>query len=258
MTQDDRTSDHFIREVDEELRREQLKSLWDRFGIVIIAVCVLIVAITAGYRGYVWWQAKEARENGDRYLTALETIQAGNVEEGRAALNELAGEGGGYGMLARLRQAELAASGEDRSAALQAFDGIADDGSVPTVMRDLARVRAALIALDTGDLDGAESRVEGLDEAGNPWRYSAREILGTVAYQRGNLEAARERFISIQEDAQAPQGLRTRAGLMISVIDGQTGAPGSGGSGAAGDSGAAGTGEANSGGEAASDTEMTQ
>ncbi|MBZ8131747.1 tetratricopeptide repeat protein [Afifella sp. IM 167] len=258
MTQDDRTSDPFIREVDEELRREQLKSLWDRFGLLIIAVCVLVVVITGGYRGYVWWQAKQASETGDRYLTALESIEKGNVEEGRATLDKLASEGGGYGMLARLREAELAASGEDRSAALKAFDDIASDGSVPSVMRDLAHVRGALIALDAGDLDGAESRVEGLDEAGNPWRYSAREILGLVAYQRGDLEAARERFISIGEDAQAPQGLRSRAGLMIAVIDGQAETPAAGEAGTASDSGTAGAGEPNSAGEAASDTEMTQ
>ncbi|WP_026379026.1 tetratricopeptide repeat protein [Afifella pfennigii] len=223
MTHDDRTSDHFIREVDEELRREQLKGLWDRFGIYIILACVLVVAVTAGYRGYIWWQGKQAAETGDRYLSALALIESGRASDGRAMLDELVAEGSGYGMLARLRQAELAAAGEDRGAALAAFDAIADDASVPQVMRDLAQVRAALIALDTGDLDGAGQRAEPLSEAGNAWRYSAREILGVVAYSRGDLAAAREHFISIQTDAQAPRSLSQRAGLMLAVIDGQLG-----------------------------------
>ncbi|MDQ0326563.1 hypothetical protein J2R99_002432 [Rhodopseudomonas julia] len=220
MTHDDRTSDHFIREVDEEMRREQLKTLWERFGLVIIGVCVLIVAITAGYRGYVWWQSKKAAEEGDRYLTALEAIDAGNEAEGRETLAALAKDGGGYGMLARLRDAELLAK-TDETAAIAAYDQVANDDSVAPVMRDLARVRAGFLALDAGDLDGAERRVASLDEAGNAWRHTAREILGMVAYQREALEKARDYFVAIDQDVQAPQGVRNRAGLMISVIDGQ-------------------------------------
>ncbi|MBK1622318.1 tetratricopeptide repeat protein [Afifella marina] len=233
MTHDDRTSDHFIREVDEELRREQLKTLWERFGLVIIGVCILIVAITAGYRGYVWWQSKQAAEEGDRYLTALEAIDAGNEAEGRETLAALAKDGGGYGMLARLRNAEILAK-TDEPAAIAAYDEVANDGSVAPVMRDLARVRAGLLALDAGDLDGAESRVSSLDEAGNAWRHTAREILGMVAYQRDALEKARDYFVAIDQDVQAPQGVRNRAGLMISVIDGQL-APSSSADAASGD-----------------------
>ncbi|WP_128291448.1 tetratricopeptide repeat protein [Afifella aestuarii] len=233
MTHDDRTSDHFIREVDEELRREQLKTLWERFGFVIIGVCILIVAITAGYRGYVWWQSKKAAEEGDRYLTALEAIDAGNEAEGRETLAALAKDGGGYGMLARLRNAEIVAK-TDETAAIAAYDEVANDGGVAPVMRDLARVRAGLLALDAGDLDGAESRVSSLDEAGNAWRHTAREILGMVAYQRDALEKARDYFVAIDQDVQAPQGVRNRAGLMISVIDGQL-APSPSADGASGD-----------------------
>ncbi len=41
-----------FREVDEDLRREQFKRLWDRFGTYVIGLAVLIVVVTAGYRGW--------------------------------------------------------------------------------------------------------------------------------------------------------------------------------------------------------------
>ena len=222
MANDDRTTDQFIREVDEELRRDQLKELWDRFGTLIIAVCVGVVAITAGYNGWVWWQEKQAAEAGDRYLAALQSIDGKNTEKARQALEEIAGNGpGGYAMLARLRSAALAAQSGDTSTAMTGFDAIADDSGADNTIRDLARLRAALIALDTGELDGAENRVEALAGAGNPWRHAAREIIGTVAYARGDMAAARERFATIQSDVEAPADARNRAGLMLSLIDGQ-------------------------------------
>ena len=225
MANDDRTTDQFIREVDEELRRDQLKALWDRFGTLIIAVCVAVVAITAGYNGWVWWQEKQAAEAGDRYLAALQSIDGEDTAKAQQALEKIAGGGpGGYAMLARLRAAALAAQSGDTSTAMTGFDTIAFDSGADQTIRDLARLRASLIALDTGDLDGAESRVETLAEAGNPWRHAAREIIGTVAYARGDLAAARERFAIIQSDVEAPSDARSRAGLMLSLIDGQTSA----------------------------------
>jgi len=222
MAHDDRTTDQFIREVDEELRRDQLAALWKRFGTLIIAVCVAVVAITAGYNGWVWWQEKQAAEAGDRYLAALQAIDGEDAAMARLALADIATSGpAGYAMLARLRAAALAAQSGDTSTAMTGFDAIAaDDGADPTI-RDLARLRAALIALDTGDLDGAESRVETLEEAGNPWRHAAREIQGTAAFARGELTAARQLFATIQSDAEAPADGRSRAGLMLSLIDGQ-------------------------------------
>ncbi len=135
--------------------------------------------------------------------------------------------------------------------AIKAFDALANDKSVSQPLRDLAEIRAALLALDTGDLEGAKKRAEPLDVAGNPWRHEAREVLGTAAYKAGDLKSARDYFTQIQQDAQTPPDLWIRSGLMVSLIDGQlaepTAAPKSGqtapagGAGAAASAGTAGT-----------------
>jgi hypothetical protein len=227
MANDDRQSDHFIREVDEEMRRAQLKSIWDRFAPLIIGVCVLVVLLTAGYRGWLWYQERQAAQSGDRFLAAIEALQGGNRAEGEAALAEIAAEGGpGYPVLARLRLAGEKAAAGQKAEALAAYDEVAADTGVSDSFRRLATIRAALLALDTGDLAGATQRATPLNEAGNAWRHSAREILGAAAYQGGRIEEAREFFTRIQEDPQTPPDLWVRSGMMVALIDGQTPAPG--------------------------------
>lgn len=221
MSNDDRSSDQFIREVDEELRRDQLKALWDRFGWLVIAVCILVVLVTAGYRGWYWWQERRAAEAGDRYMAALDAAAAGKAEDADKGLAEVAALGGGYGVLARLAAAGEKAETGDRDAAIDAFDAVAGDVAAPPALRDLARLRAALVALDAGDLDGAAGRAAELDKSGNPWRHAAREVLGTVAYRKGELGRARDLFGAVQADAEAPQEAQGRAALMVSLIDGQ-------------------------------------
>ncbi len=230
MADDDRRSDTFIREVDEELRREQLKAVWDRFGWLFVAVCVLIVAITAGYRGWLWWEERQAAQAGDRFMAALEAIESGNRAEGEAALQAIAEEGGaGYAALARMRLAGESAAAGDTEAAIAAYDALAGDNGLAQSLRDLARIRAALLALDAGDAAGAAERAAPLDEPGNPWRHAARDVLGMAAYVTGALEAAREHFTAIQEDAETPPDIWLRSGMMISLIDGQLASPGAAG-----------------------------
>jgi hypothetical protein len=226
MANDERRTQTFIREVDEELRREQLKQLWDRFGWLFIGVCVLIVAITAGYRGWLWWEERRAAQAGDRYVAALEALAEGDREEGAAALDAIA-EGGdaGYAALARLKLAGESAAAGDKEAALAAYDALAADSSLPQSLRDLARIKAALVALDMGEEAGAVERAEPLNAPGDPWRHAAREVLGTAAYASGDLQTAREYFTSIQEDAETPPDIWQRSGMMIALIDGQLAGP---------------------------------
>lgn len=227
MANDERQSDTFIREVDEELRRDQLKLIWKRFAPLIIGVCVLIVVVTAGYSGWTWWQDRKASQAGDRFMEALAKIEGSDRAAGEAELASIAADSdAGYSALARLRLAGEKAGAGAKKEALDTYDAVAADGSVPQPLRDLARIRAAILALDTGDVAGAKERAIPLNAAGNAWRHAAREVIGTANYQAGDLLAARDAFAEVQQDAQTPQDLWMRSGLMISLIDGQLAAPG--------------------------------
>ena len=93
-------------EVDEEVRREQLKKLWERYGNLIIGLAILVVAAVAGWRGYEYWQSRKAAEAGASYEAALKLSDDGKHTEAEAALAKLAAQGtSGYRTLARLRDA---------------------------------------------------------------------------------------------------------------------------------------------------------
>jgi hypothetical protein len=220
MVNDERRTETFIREVDEELRRDQLKTLWRRFAPLIIGVCVLVVAATAGYRAWLWWTERQAAIAGDRFLSAIDAIESGDLDAGEAALAAIASEGNaGYAALARLRLAGEQADAGETDDALAAYDAVSADARISDTMRSLARMRGALLALDAGDADGALSRAEPLNVAGNPWRHVAREVLGMAHYAKGEILPARDLFDAAQQDAETPPQLWERAGVMVGVID---------------------------------------
>ncbi len=212
-----------FREVDEDIRREQAKRLWDRFGPYVLGVAVLIVVGTAGWRGYEYWQQTQAAATGDRFITALKLSDDGKHDEAIAALQGIVADGsGGYPALARFRIATEKAQAGDVAGAVAEYDAIAG-GSTSTEIKTLARVRAALLLADTASYADLQARIGDLAGVGNPWRHSAREALGLAAWRTGDFETARGHFSDLANDQEAAQDLRQRAQLMLTLVASKTG-----------------------------------
>lgn len=213
-------NDLFVREVDEELRQDQLKTLWRRFRPVVIAGAALIVVGVGGWRAYEYWSESRANASGDRFLAALDLARDGNTAEAAKAFEALQADGtGAYPLLARLRAAAISAE-TDPAAAVAAYDAVAADSSVPAVLRDVARLRAAYILVDSGSYADVAQRAEPLAVDGNAMRHSAREALGLSAWKAGDNDNARTLFQSIMDDGSASSGVAERAAIMISLIGG--------------------------------------
>lgn len=207
-------------EIEEDIRRERMARLWKRFGPFIIAVAVVIVVGVAGWRGWEWYSAKQAREAGGRYEAALDLAREGKSAEAQAAFDALVADApGGYALLARFRAATATAATDSAAAAAQ-FEEIAQDISVPQRLRDLARIRAALLLVDTGSQSDVASRAEPLAVAGNPWRHSAREVLALAAWKAGNVADTRRWAQEIISDAETPPGIRARGQLLLDLAAG--------------------------------------
>jgi hypothetical protein len=215
-----------FREVDEDLRHEQYKRLWDRFGTYVIGLAILIVVATAGWRLWEYWQDQAASATGDRFMAALEIAEGGKHDDAIKALEAIVADGSGeYPVLARFRAASERAAAGDAKAAVAGFDAIVSTPSVPALVRDMARLRAALLLVDTAPVADLETRIGQLAAVGNPWRHSAREVLGLAAWRTGDLETARKYYEEIAADQEKPADLQSRAQFMLALIKARLGAP---------------------------------
>jgi hypothetical protein len=205
-------------EVDEEVRREQLKKLWERYGYYIIAGCVLIIAGVGAWRGYEWWETKKAAEAGVAFEQAVTLAESGKPQEAEAAFAKLATDGtAGYRLLARLREAaELAQS--DPKGAIKSYDDIAADRGAGEAIQDIAALRAGFLLVDSASYAELRTRLEPLTRADRPFRYSARELLTLSAWKHGDINAARQWADMIITDPQTPAGARSRAELLSELI----------------------------------------
>lgn len=213
------SDDTFIREVNEELRSEQLQTAWRRFRPVIIGVAVFIVVGVAGASLYEWWQSRESSASGDRFLTAINNANEKKTDEAMKELEALAKDGfGSYPVLARMRLATVKADNGDAKAAIADFLAIGKDGSIPAALRNAAKLRAGWLMVDTATYDEVAGQIEELASGASASRHSAREILGLAAYKAGDYAKSREWMQKIVDDNDAPQGAKTRARMILALI----------------------------------------
>lgn len=207
-----------FQEVDEEVRRERLKKLWQRYGNLLVAACVLIVAGVGGWRGYEYYQAKKAGQTGSAYEQAVSLAQAGKHQQADAAFAKIANSGtAGYRVLARLREAsELAQT--DKKAAIAAYDALTADRNIGQTIRDLAAVRAGLLLVDTASYPDMRKRLEPLTAPDRTFRHTARELLALSAWKSGDKTAAQKWTNMMLTDPQTPSGTRSRAQILSELI----------------------------------------
>lgn len=210
-------------EVDEELRAERARKLWQRYGGLITAVLLLVLGGVAGWQGWEWWRNRQTMQAATAYLEAQRATEAEGADYGAMAARFeaiAASAPPGYRTLARLRAAALRAEVGQREEARALWDAVAADTAADPLYRDLASLLWALHGVDTADPAVLAARIEPLTRPNNAWRASARELQGLVALRRGDNAAARETLRALANDTTAPQGIRDRAGRIASGIGG--------------------------------------
>lgn len=205
-------------EVDEEVRREQLKKLWDSYSLYIIALALLVIAAVGGWRAYQYYDAQKAAAAGDAFNKAIELSEQGKHTEAEAAFADLAAKAPyGYRVLSRFRAAGEAAA-RDPQAAAKMFDEIAADRGVGTELQELARIRAAGLLVDNATYADMKQRLEPDTGPGATFHHVARELLALSAFHANDSTAARQWLDMIALDGETPPSLRSRAEALQALL----------------------------------------
>ena len=205
-------------DVDEEVRREQLKKLWDKYSIYIIAAMILIVAAVGGWHFYQYLEAEKAAEAGAAFDKAVELSEAKKHAEAEAAFADLVAKAPfGYRTLSRLRLAAEIAN-RDAPAAAKMYDEISADRSVGVADQDLARIRAAQLLLESASYPNMKERLEAAAAPPATFRHTARELLALSAWRANDPAATRQWLDMIANDGETPPSLRSRAEALQALL----------------------------------------
>lgn len=216
----------FLREVDEELRREQMANLWRRYGRwLLIGIGGFLIALAA----VLYWQEQRREKTGlqsDRLVRAVQLLEAGETEKALPELQALAAEGtDGIRALARLTEASQFVRADEKEQAISAYEAIANDKSLAEPFRQLASFRAVQLQYDSLTPEQAIEKLQPLAQDGTPWFGPAGELLAVAYLESGQPALARALFEAIAGSEVAAPSQRARASQMISMLPQTSSAP---------------------------------
>jgi hypothetical protein len=211
--------DSLAREIDEELRREQLLKLWESYGTYAVAAAAIIIVGIGGYKFYDYRRTVAAEAAGARFTAAAREAAEDKKAEAHKSLESIAATAPtGYATLARLRLAagDREAGKTDQAAA--AFEAIAKERGLDPLLADYARLQAAMLRLDSASWTDMQNRLTDLVADGNAWRFSARELLGLAAQKAGKTDEAKSQFQRLLGDRSTPPSIGERARVMLAML----------------------------------------
>jgi len=206
------TEEAFLREVDDELRREQIQSMWKRYGRYMLGAVLLALA---AFAAFLFWRAhsqQQAEKRGEDMSAAIADIQAGRKTEAGQKLDALIADGGtGYAVTALFAKAALAAGKGDSKTAAGIYAGVAADESVAQPFRDVALIRQTLTEYDSLKPQQVIDRLKPLTQPDNGFFGTAGELTAMALLQLNRPAEAGRLLAAVAQDKNSPATLRARA-----------------------------------------------
>ncbi|MCK5425938.1 MAG: tetratricopeptide repeat protein, partial [Emcibacter sp.] len=213
-------SEEFIREVDEDLRQKQLTGVWQKYGSYVIAFLIGTILFVAGNVTLKNYNESQYAKVADQYSKVEQSVIANDMGEALKNLATLSDtDVNGYKILAAFKEADIELEQGNQEKAIAALDKLVNAAGVDKVYRDLASLKAAMIALDSASYDDIKSRLAPLTIEGNAWKYIAKELLAMSALLSGNAEEAKNLLTQLEQDLEAPDDVKNRAKDFKSVIE---------------------------------------
>lgn len=213
-----------LAEIKEDIRREKLEKLWQRFGIWIISTAVLVVVSSGLIVAWKYFQETTAAKQGGELFLAIESLNNGELEKSKSTLTETAKNNSSAGVLANLRLASIAIEANDKSAAKEHYQAVIKTPGVAKEFLDLALLQNAKIALQNSATDQAEisTAIEQLKHISadnlSPWRAFALEQLATYYLQKNETKKAEEFLTELARLEGLSETQKERVELLISTL----------------------------------------
>jgi len=214
----------FLREVDENLRRDQLEGFFKRYGAWLIIAVILFLAASGGF---IWWKQHEVQRSGaevEKLAAIYKDVGSGKMDQASQQLDELSKSGSkAVRASALFARAAVALQQNDSKLAVSTYKSIADDSGLPNAYRDAALIRQTALEFDQLQPADVIARLQPLAKPGEPWFGSAGEMTALAMIKQGRKQEAGQMLVAIAKDQGVPDALRGRAAQLAASLGADVG-----------------------------------
>lgn len=212
--------DAFIREIKEDIKNDNLKKLWDKYGLYIIIFVIVVLTATVSFESIKAWRLKGAQELSNTYAYALNLQNQGKYDESLKILEKIRENNKGiYSDIAEIQISNIMFEQGKNPEGIAILEKIIKDKSANPQIKDVSTIKLASYKLDTAPTDELKAMLNPLVAANGSWSNIAKELLAMLAIRDANIKEARAIYSEIANSENVSESLKIRAQDMLSVLD---------------------------------------
>lgn len=212
MAQPPDISETFVKEVDENLRRDQINDFFKENGRWLIAGVILFLAACGGLIWYQQYRENRTEAQVEQLAQIYKAIAVGNTSKVPQQLDELSNSGSkAVRATALFTRAAFAIQENDNKLAIATYKKLRDDSSLPDAYRNAALIRETALEFDQLDPQQVIAQLAPIAKPGNPWFGSAGEMTALALIKAGKTKQAGQLFATLAKDKSVPESIRNRS-----------------------------------------------
>lgn len=210
-------TDTFIQEVDEDVKNDNLKELWNRYGLFVIAIVVLAVSAAVSFDKLQAWQTLRNQNRTENYMAATQLQDS--ADDTIAALQKISQDNQGiFSDFAKLQIANVLLDENKQEEALAALEKLAGEKQVNSEVKNIALIKLATYRVDTLSYEEFKQLLQPVLATENSWTPMAQDLLAMSAIKNGDLENARAIYENVLKAKDLPDNFRARIQEMLASI----------------------------------------
>lgn len=207
-------------EINAELRQDRLTAVWEKYGIYVICIALAIIVFVAGSAGWQSYRQGKNETASAAYESLLSELQyASTTEQMEAFAAFSSSDHNAYTVLVDLRRAKLLVEGGQAQEAVELYDTLASDRSLPSAMQDYIRLASVSLLVDTAEPADLERRLKSVLVDDNPFRHAAREMLALSYFKAEDYLMSKELLTTALSDPQLPNQIQLRLLILNKNVD---------------------------------------
>ena len=213
--------DPLLKEISEDVKNDQMKILWDKYGLYIIIFVAVVLTAAVSFETFRNWANKRNQEISNAYAVAISLQSQGKLDESLKLFQNLSEHSGLYADIAKLQIANIYFEQKKNNEAVEVLEQLIDDAE-SSQMQEVASLKLAAYKLDTNaPAQDVKEILLPLTQQDSGSYNVARQLLAMLAIRDGDLEAAKKEYEQIIASASSSDELKSRAQDMITIIDDQ-------------------------------------
>ena len=217
---DTEVQDALIREVNEDLKNEEWKKFWDKYGLYVIVLVVVALTAAVSFETIKSWYVKRMQIWSDTYAYAVTMAAEGKYDDSIESLDYIVAKD--YGIfveLAKMQKINIFIEQNKIDDAVKLMEEIVADKDFDDRLKETVAFKLASYKMESAPIEEVLALIGDIaDNEESGWQAAANEMIAITYLRDKNIDKAKEIYNRLLSSDKASELMKARIRDILATL----------------------------------------